>query len=411
MASLVVFDDRAVVGSTRRGDGADFGPMADLRAVFEIRTGRLTTLERLAAQWPDPPAALWVPEELAALVAERHRTPVNVLPEGDVFLCVNGRFVYPAVKFDLRAGQALVEAGTGHVVAAALGAGPARHFLETGVLDDSIERLEHHGQLLAARPWDILTALPQTLMIDLLACEFPQTQPAGAVVLGDGPVLAHPSAVVQPGVVLDGSDGPIVIDEGAVVHAGAVLYGPCSIGAGSVVYNHALLRSNTVIGPVCKVNGEIGATIFQGYANKGHDGYLGDSWVGEWVNFGAGTTNSNLLNTYGEISMRVRPELPRERTGRQFLGVIAGDHVKTAICTRIMTGTSLGVGTMVATTAAPPPCTGPFAWLTDDGEPGATYRIDKFLEVARVVMSRRRVVLSEAMEAALRRLYLKAAGR
>ena len=118
--------------------------------------------------------------------------------------------------------------------------------------------------------------------------------------------------------------------------------------------DNAIIKPNTVIGPQCKVGGEVGATIFQGSANKAHEGHLGDSWVGKWVNLGAATVNSNLLNTYDEVTMRLDADDSRHRTGRQFMGALIGDHVKTAIGTRLMTGTVLGTGAMIATSTPPP---------------------------------------------------------
>jgi acetyltransferase-like isoleucine patch superfamily enzyme len=177
------------------------------------------------------------------------------------------------------------------------------------------------------------------------------------------------------------------------------------VGPHSTVLERATIRQHTAIGPWCKVNGEVGGTIFQGYANKAHDGYLGDSWMGEWVNLGAGTTNSNLLNTYGEIVSRATPDGKNERTGENFLGAVIGDHVKTAICTRIMTGSVLHTGSMFATTAPVSGCVGAFTWATDDPDTGRPshrpYRLDKFGEVMRAAMARRKV---EPSEAYLRRL-------
>ncbi len=164
----------------------------------------------------------------------------------------------------------------------------------------------------------------------------------------------------------------------------------------------ATIRQNTAVGPWCKVNGEIGGVLFQGYSNKAHDGYLGDSFVGEWVNLGAGTTNSNLLNTYGEVITRATPDGKHERTGETFLGAIIGDHVKTAICTRIMTGSVLHTGGMFATTAAVSGCVAPFTWATDAGQ--RPYRFEKFIEVARAAMSRRKITPSGAYTTLLRDL-------
>jgi UDP-N-acetylglucosamine diphosphorylase/glucosamine-1-phosphate N-acetyltransferase len=204
-------------------------------------------------------------------------------------------------------------------------------------------------------------------------------------------------------VVLDSEHGAIHVAEHAVVRPGAVLIGPCYVGPHSTVLERATIRPGTAIGPWCKVNGEVGGTIFQGYANKAHDGYLGDAYVGEWVNLGAGTTVSNLLNTYSEVIAKATPGGSNERTGETFLGPVIGDHVKTAICTRVMTGSILHTGSMFATTAAVSGCVGPFTWATDEGQ--RVYRLDKFLEVARAAMERRKVEPSEAYIAALAALH------
>jgi hypothetical protein len=180
------------------------------------------------------------------------------------------------------------------------------------------------------------------------------------------------------------------------------------VGPGTVVAPGALLKPRTVFGQRCRAAGEVGGTIFHGDSNKAHDGHLGDALVGRWVNLGAGTVNSNLLNTYGEVSMRVDGDAPLERTGRQFMGCILGDHVKTAIGTRIMTGTTIGTGAMIACSVPPPSCTPRFAWLTDDGQ--KVHRLDRFLSTAEIVMKRRGESLQPAERAAIQALHARAVG-
>ncbi|MHC5003631.1 MAG: hypothetical protein ACYTJ0_10950, partial [Planctomycetota bacterium] len=266
--------------------------------------------------------------------------------------------------------------------------------------------VRHHEQRLLYRyPWDVIALLPQTIRHDILATRLLDSKVPGgdATMTGDHPIEVHASATIGPGTVFDTSAGPIIVHERATVRPLAVVCGPASIGAGSTVVDRALIKPNTAIGPGCKVGGEVGATIFQGHANKAHDGHLGDSWVGKWVNFGAGSSNSNLLNTYGEVSMRVEPEERMHRTGMTFLGAIVGDHVKFAINSSIGTGTVIGTGAMIATAGLTPKTVRRFAWLTDRGE--QTYRYDKFLETVRAMMGRRNRVPSEAYQSLLRDLY------
>ena len=317
-------------------------PLCDLRATFQQRTGGLTTLERLTKQ-------------------------MGCLPSG--FLCDD----------DLRAKMIASQTGLKHV-------------------SDEEETIVEHPTIQS--PWDILEHLPTLIEHDLQHTK-PLFSEYEAKSFGDHRIDVHPGASLLPGVVLDASMGAIRIEEGAVIHPNAVLIGPCWIGKESRVYEHTLIRMNTSIGPMCKVSGEIGGTIFQGYSNKCHTGHLGDSVIGEWVNFGAGTSNSNLLNTYGEVIV-TNLDGKRYKTERQYVGCFIGDHVKFAIETRIMTGTIVGTGAMIASSAPVPSPTQRFAWLTDKGE--RQYQIEKFLDVAKTVMKRREQELDSATEAMLRSL-------
>lgn len=395
MMRIIIFDD----------DQGHFGPMTDLRAAFELRTGMLSTAERIASHFPRKLAGYWVPSRLSALTAERADHPVNALPDDDALLCINGRWAMPHASLTPDLGHALVEAETGHVIAAHLKQVDAERLLNEGVLPDHITTSQHTDRALYRYPWQIHSMIGTTIADDILATRVLDAKVPDQtdIVVGDHPVEIHSRARIMPHVVFDATHGPIIIDDCATVRPGAVICGPCAIGKHSTVMDHATIKPNTAIGPHCKVGGEVGATIFQGYSNKAHDGHLGDSWVGEWVNFGAGTTNSNLLNTYGEVAMRLEPSGQRQRTGLTFLGCIVGDHAKFAIGTRIMTGSVIGTGAMIASTAPAPTTTKRFAWITDDGE--RTYRWDKFLDVARAMMGRRRLEPSDTYIALLREIF------
>lgn len=391
MTPLIVFDD---------GLG-ELAPLNDLRASFDIRTGALTTLERLRLGLELEVQGLIVPAALEELTRERHAFPVNVVPKlAGPAIVINGRCAIPhGQMLELKPGQKLVESGTGHLIAAGLAPSAVEEFFRTlEAPGEAVAETPEPG--LISRPWHVKTFRDHTLEIDLeiLADSPTQELPPGVLAIGDGStdsdLTIDPSAVVYPGVTLDIEHGPVVIAARATVRPGAILIGPAYIGAGSTVLERAVIRAHTAIGPTCKVAGEVGGVIFQGYANKAHDGYLGDSWVGEWANLGAGTTGSNLLNTYGEVVACAGPGGRNERTGEQFLGSIIGDHCKFAIMTRLMTGTVIHTGSMIAQTAPVAGCVPPFAWWTDAQR--KTYRFDKFLDVARAVMSRRGITPSEA---------------
>ncbi len=387
-------------------------PLTDLRASFDVRTGALTLRERVV------PACVFVPPELEGITREvlptihggrapaPNATLVNEAPGGlGEVLVVNGRCPLPPVDSPPPLGHALVDEEAGDLILARV---PGRDVARVAGGDLAGLTLSPlAGRHLITRPWHVRAFRDACMAHDLKhLCAHADNSPrhlAGVSLVGWGPLTNQ--GTICAGVVLDLTHGSIAILEHAVVRPGAVLIGPCCVGPHSTVLERATIRQHTAIGPWCKVNGEVGGTIFQGYANKAHDGYLGDSWVGEWVNLGAGTTNSNLLNTYGEIVSRATPEGKNERTGETFLGAVIGDHVKTAICTRIMTGSVLHTGSMFATTAPVSGCVGAFTWATDDpdtGRPGhRPYRLDKFGEVMRAAMARRK---AEPSQAYLRRL-------
>lgn len=376
--------------------------MTDLRAAFDIRTGALTTDERLRSVWGLRDVSYWVPPELEALTRERHRGAVNapVGSGGGPVLLLNGRWARCLNRVALEAGQALVEAGSGDLLAALLEPEQAerlRPTLGTGIVGLPGRPLA--GRQLLSRPWHVRSDRDACLRLDLHRLIAERTGIDAGDLSEQGRLCVHASATVHPSVIFDPEQGDILIDERAVIRPGAIIIGPAFIGAHTHVLERTLIKANTAIGPWCKVAGEIGGTIMQGYSNKAHDGHIGDSWIGEWVNLGAGTTNSNLLNTYGEVVCRATPEGPNERTGETFLGCILGDHVKVAICTRIMTGAIVQTGTMYA---AGVPISGAirrFRWCTDAGV--NPYRFDKFMEVATAAMARRKLVPTPALEARL----------
>ncbi|MCX7879700.1 MAG: putative sugar nucleotidyl transferase [Ignavibacteria bacterium] len=146
---------------------------------------------------------------------------------------------------------------------------------------------------------------------------------------------------IAPNVVLDARKGPIVIGNNATIQPFVYINGPVFLGEDTTVKAGSMIYEGTSIGEVCKVGGEIENSIIQAYSNKQHYGFLGHSYIGEWVNIGAGTTTSDLKNTYETISVRIENET--FDTGRTFLGLICGDHTRTAINTSFNTGTITGI--------------------------------------------------------------------
>lgn len=381
-----------------------FGPLTDLRAAFELRAGLGTLLERIERAVGRRADALLVPEPLAALVAESTGRAVNRPPAADECLVVNGRL--------LTAASARVPAGEihadkdGRFVAGWLRGAQVAGYAQARPTATVAARL-------AAAPWDLTTSIAASLDEDLALFALPKPRslrPDEGQSFGTHAIHIDPTATIGPLAVIDASKGPVVIGPGVVVRPLSVLVGPCAILDASTVAERSLIKASTVIGPQCRAGGEIGGTIFQSYSNKSHDGHLGDSFVGEWVNIGAGSDNSNLLNTYGEVIVRLEPDGGLVRTGRQFWGSILADHVKLAIGTRLMTGTTVGTGAMIAQSRPPASLVARFAWLVDGADGAKSFRLDKFMDTARAMMSRRGKAPTPALEARLRDLHAKAAG-
>jgi UDP-N-acetylglucosamine diphosphorylase/glucosamine-1-phosphate N-acetyltransferase len=253
---------------------------------------------------------------------------------------------------------------------------------------------------------DLITALEQLLPADCLgfAAAVADPVPAGSLVLGDAALVLCRGAAVEPGVVFDTRGGAVVLEKGVEVRHGTRLEGPLYAGERTRLLGGHLRAS--VFGPRCSVKGEVSNTLMMGYANKSHDGFVGHSVLGHWVNLGAGTTTSNLKNTYGEVSLEVAGA--RLATGRQFLGSLIGDHAKTAIGSMLPTGAIIGAGANLFGTTAAPKYLPPMAW----GNSGPERMTEEgFLRIAERVMPRREVELTDARRASLVAIYRRLTGR
>lgn len=279
--------------------------------------------------------------------------------------------------------------------------GIGRSGLETATLDGWwLEDVWDFIRLLPDQLSDDLTLYQRSAFGGIVAASLAGPPPEHSVVIGSHPVLVAADrvragevivkgATIEPHVIFDASSGPIYVGAGSTVQAFTRLVGPCYIGRSSTVLGDRIAACS--IGDHCKVRGEMSSTIMIGHANKGHDGFVGHSYLGRWVNLGAGTITSNLKNTYGPVSLWT-PHGMRD-TGMQFLGTMFGDHAKTGIGTSLTTGTVLGAGANVYGAQSPPKAVPPFAW--GSAPPYEVYRLDKFLEVAERVMARRHVTLTE----------------
>ena len=207
----------------------------------------------------------------------------------------------------------------------------------------------------------------------------------------------EPGAKIKAAI-LNAEAGPIYIGKNSEIQEGALIRGPFALCEGSTVNMGAKLRGDTTIGPFSKVGGEVSNSVIMGYANKGHDGFLGNSVIGEWCNMGADTNTSNLKNNYDNIKLWNHAQEKFIDTGNQFCGLMMGDHSKCGINTMFNTGTVVGVSANIFGSGFPRNFVPSFSWGGASGF--TTYITKKAFGTAKLVMSRRNMEF-DAQEAAI----------
>ena len=244
-------------------------------------------------------------------------------------------------------------------------------------------------------PWDIFHQNDVALKADFeLLTKGKQSQPLSKTntVIGNGNLFIEKGAVIE-GATLNASAGPIYIGKSAEIMEGCLVRGPFAMLEHSTLKMGAKIYGATTIGPYSKIGGEVNNSVFFGYSNKAHDGFIGNSVIAEWCNFGAGTNNSNLKNTYDNIKLWCYPERTFIDTGLQFCGLIMGDHSKCGINTMFNTGTVVGVSCNIFGAGFPRNFIPSFSWGGTSGF--LTYNLKKALNVAFEVYQRRNVNLDD----------------
>jgi UDP-N-acetylglucosamine diphosphorylase/glucosamine-1-phosphate N-acetyltransferase len=238
-------------------------------------------------------------------------------------------------------------------------------------------------------PWELLADCPEQLARDLAGAGPATDVPEGVHREGKHEVILAADVNIEQGAFLDTREGPIRLGDGVEVRTGTRLAGPTAIGERSRLLGGSFER--IVAGPYSYLQGEMTDCVVLGYTNKAHQGYLGHSYVGKWVNLGALTTNSDLKNNYRPV--RVWTPAGTLDSGSLKVGCFLGDHVKTGIGLLLGTGTVVGAGSNLYGTAMPPRYVEPFSWGAgaDLGE----YRLAEFLDTAEHSMARRGVELGE----------------
>ncbi|HUH52047.1 MAG TPA: GlmU family protein [Flavobacterium sp.] len=261
---------------------------------------------------------------------------------------------------------------------------------------DTYELIDFEGELLTLEnTWDIFAKNDQAIRADfalLTAGRDSEPIPSSVNVIAPEHIFIEEGAKMEF-VTLNAATGPIYIGKNAEIMEGSVIRGPFALGEEAQVKLATKIYGATTVGPHCRVGGEVNNSVLMGYSNKGHDGFLGNAVLGEWCNIGADSNNSNLKNNYEEVKLWSYESERFEKTGLQFCGLMMGDHSKCGINTMFNTGTVVGVSANIFGSGFPRNFVPSFAWGGASGF--MTYLPKKALEVAKVVMSRRHIELSE----------------
>jgi UDP-N-acetylglucosamine diphosphorylase/glucosamine-1-phosphate N-acetyltransferase len=253
--------------------------------------------------------------------------------------------------------------------------------------------------------WDLFSLNGQALADDYkMLTRGRKSQPVSSTnrVISPENIFLEEGATVECSV-LNASGGFIYIGKGAEVMEGAMIRGPFSLGEHAQVKMGAKIYGATTIGPQCRVGGEVNNSVMFGCSNKAHDGFLGNSVIGEWCNLGADSNNSNLKNNYSQVKMWNYREENYVNTGLNFCGLMMGDHSKCSINTMFNTGTVVGVSANIFGTGFPPKYIPSFSWGGSDGF--KTYRLEEAVEVASRVYERRGKALDSTEQEILKYLF------
>ncbi len=385
-------------------------PVALTRPVFSLLCGTKNLYEKISAKLGFAPGACFIRKYLQETVLSSHMNLAVNSPdwiEGkDNILFVDGAWI-PSFDFQFQLDSSHAGICSGKVVYYFCKGNKLTTFSD---IQDNLELLESLRSLrlpekkvegvLLEYLWDFVGNNAEQIVADMKGSRQltnPIEYPAGLF----GPIdqlFIHPQAEVEPLVAFDTTKGPVVIESGAKIQAFTRLEGPCFIGKETQIFG-AKIRYGTSIGTNCRVGGEIENSIILGYTNKYHEGFLGHSYLGEWVNWGAATNSSDLRNDYGQVKVQVDGQLIN--TGLNKVGVFFGDHSRTSIGVLLNTGSNIGAFANLLSGGLLPRNVPAFA-SCKNGNIVHSNAWEILMHIASVVMQRRQRELSAELE----RLYL-----
>lgn len=408
MSSICIFEDEGY---------KDLLPLTWFKPAFDLRCGMNTLFEKIKRYYPRTNIYILCRDHLFSTVRKSHAGAfVGKLGKEASVLFINGRLLCGpdmAKKITATGGDEIFESG-GTIAAARLSKGNLELVANSAFTTDAkkyfspvsktakvtqiqAKFIDHFFDLVENNAGEIKADFSYLTRGGITRGRVHQTV---AVYQRSG-IFIDDGADIEAFSTLDARKGPIYVSKGVSIQPYSRIEGPAFIGEKSVITAGANIRSGTSIGGSCKVGGEVEETIFQGFSNKQHSGFLGHSYVGEWVNMGAGATNSDLKNNYGSVKIHyINTEID---SGKMFVGCCVADHTKIGIGALIVTGAVIGAASNIYGGGLTQKFVPSFSW----GDANNLIRHDpeKAIKTARVVMSRRGVEMGEDDVDLFRKVY------
>jgi len=377
----------------------DLFPFTYNHASFEIKTGMYTNIERFIKSFSSYNLIIVVRDEIEDLIKERFTNLTinpSVIPKG---YCINSRVVwkdeYNALYFNennYSDKQSLLIYNNKEEIS-----------LEkfTGILKlKNIETVDDHSILVINYLWNAIDLFGEMLNNDFLNNDIDNLNEKFKSVfyINENNIKIGNNVVIKAGTVLDADNGPIIIGNNVTVDIGSKIQGPSFIDNDSYISPGSKIRGHCLIGEKCKIGGEITNSIFHAKSNKVHDGFIGHSYIGEWVNIGAGTNNSNLKNNYSTVKFNFSQK--EIDTNRLFLGTMIGDYTRIGISSMLNTGTFIGFGANIFGADFSHKHTKSFSWGRND-----IVELNKFLDTCKKMKNRRDEILSDIEKKLIVYLY------
>lgn len=390
----------------------NFYPLTLTRPIYELRCGMMSLQEKISTKFSESlyfHCRDYLAQTLAQRVGENRVNQSEKIGRRDL-LFINGRFLLCNDEIPLEGeeevgiqGEDIIYARLRKRTMASFSKGSLRDI--EAVLAEVMQRVGSRQveARLVEFPWDLVDSNREMIRKDFEIKNRRGIEgkvDRNAYLINPDLIYIEKGATVEAGVVLDATEGPIYIEEGARIRPPTIVDGPSYIGKETLI-DGAKIRGGCSIGPVCRMAGEIEESIIHGYTNKHHEGFIGHSYIGEWVNLGALTTTSDLKNTYGTVKVYLNGK--KIDTGKMKVGCFIGDHTKTGIGTLLDTGCVMGVAVNFFGGGRAPRFIPSFSW--GGANEFEENRLDKVVEVARIVMERRGMQQTPAERDLLKKVY------